>query len=377
MKKLLTRICVQLFIVLVVTSFGVFPISYTTDSHAEDLSRAFIDNALPVDLSKYNITLESHTTIDVIPILGADGVPINMIKDTLQYTLKSEESTLRVRCRVQNNVVYYCSMDTVEGQVISEKQYVSLIDAAKSFLEKYQTYSKIDSVNLIDILDNADVTKNSSTIIGNTRFTISSINYYGVERIYFKWAYTLNGADYTSLQIGFEKNGVLATFRDDRDVYSIGDTTVNISHKQAIAIATEYSETYSYAMSDGSRVSGFNVTEDQSTAKLVAYPINSIVLRPYWHVELYLNQTYPGYVEGLTIYVWANSGEVFLCSNIAHGGSENSDNSDFEIIDTSPSSSSSSENNTTSVDINTIAIMAVVVTIVIAASALFIKKRCR
>jgi len=148
MKKLLTRIYVQLFIVLIVTSFGAFPVSYAADSNAEDLAKAFIDNALPVDLSKYTITLESHTTIDGIPILGANGVPINIIKDTLQYTLKSEESTLRVRCRVQDNVVYYCSMDAVEGRVISDKQYISLIDAAKSFLEKYQTYSNIDSAIL-------------------------------------------------------------------------------------------------------------------------------------------------------------------------------------------------------------------------------------
>jgi hypothetical protein len=190
--------------------------------------------------------------------------------------------------------------------------------------------------------------------------------------------YTVNGADYTSLQISFHKNGALYTLHDDRAVYSIGDTTVNISHEQAIDIAMKYSETYSYAMPDGSQVSGFNITEDQSTAKLVAYPIHSAELRPYWDVELYLNQTYPGYVHGLTIYVWANSGEVFLCSNIAYGGAEynDADNSGSELPSTSPSSSS--DDSASSVDISTAAILAVAAAatvVAIAASALFIKKR--
>jgi hypothetical protein len=131
-------------------------------------------------------------------------------------------------------------------------------------------------------------------------------------------------------------------------------------------------------MPDGAKVSGFNITEDRSTAKLVAYPINSTVLRPYWHVELYLNQTYPGYVEGLTIYVWANSGEVFLCSNIAYGGPEYGDNSGLELPAASPSPSSTSENSTAAVDISTITIVAAVATVVaVAVSALFIKKRSK
>jgi hypothetical protein len=95
------------------------------------------------------------------------------------------------------------------------------------------------------------------------------------------------------------------------------------------------------------------------------------VLRPYWYVKLYLNQTYPGSVKGLTIFVWANSGEVFLSGKIAYGGDK------YDEMNNTPPSYPS-ENSTASVDISTAAIVAAVATVaVIAASVLFIKKRSK
>ncbi|HEX9861674.1 MAG TPA: hypothetical protein VGB11_00145 [Candidatus Bathyarchaeia archaeon] len=363
MKKLLTKICVSLVIALIATSLEVLSAAYSAQAAVQDQATAFIENVLPVDLSKYTVTLKNQIN---------DGVT-----DLLLYTLDSDESTLRATCLFKNNALLSCNLYVDKGQVISNKQYVNIVDAAKSVLEKYQTYTKIDSATMIAMLDNVDATKDSSTMVGNINFTKYTIIAYGIEVTTFRWAYTVNGAEYTKLGVEFQ-NGIFSSLYDTRSVYSIGDTTVNISREQAIDIAMKYSETYSYAMPSGSQVSGFNITEDRSTAKLVTYPINSTVLRPYWHVELYLNQTYPGYVEGLTIYVWANSGEVFLCSNIAYGGADYSDtdNSGSELPDTSPSSSS--ENSVASVDISTIAIVAVAVAVVvIAASALFIKKRSK
>jgi hypothetical protein len=65
-----------------------------------------------------------------------------------------------------------------KGQVISDRQYTSLIDAAKTFLERYQTHTKIDSTDMVSMLDDkVDVTKDSSKTMGNTKLTISNINY--------------------------------------------------------------------------------------------------------------------------------------------------------------------------------------------------------
>lgn len=336
---------------MLIVTLGAFPVAYAAKPAAQAQVTEFIENVLPIDLSKYTLTLKNNASID-------------RLTDAVRYTLDSDESTVDAICFVQNNVVSYCHLYSEKGQIISDKQYNSPIDAAKDFLNKYQAYTKIDSSNMIDMLDNVDATKDSSRTIGNIRFTVSNIDEREVELTTFKWAYVVNGAEYTSLQVGFRKNGILEFICDNRAVYLIGDTTVNISREQAIDIAMKRSETYSYDMFDGYKVSGFNITEDRTTAKLVAYPINSTVLRPYWHVELFLNQTYPGSVQGLTIYVWANSGEAFHCSNIAYGGAEYNETNNA----LPPYSSGDSA-------LTIAAIAATATVVMIAASALFIKKR--
>lgn len=378
MRKQLTKVFVTTVIVLLATSLGAFPITYAEQPAAEQQIRAFIENVLPVDLSKYNITLTKHTTDSGPPIAGVTGQPISRVIDSLRYTLDSPESTIRVSLLVQNNAVLSCNIYVDKGQVISDRQYTSLIDAAKTFLERYQTHTKIDSTDMVSMLDDkVDVTKDSSKTMGNTKLTISNIDYYGVKQTSFKWAYTVNEADYTSLQLCFQKNGLLYSFSDDRGVYSIGDTTVSVSSEQAIDIATKYIETYSYDMPNDYKVSGFNITEDQTTAQIETYPINSSELRPYWNVKLYLNQTYPGSVKGFSIYVWANSGELFSCTKLAYGGVEPSNNLDSESSTTSPSPLSS-ETNEASIGLGVVAVIAVAtLAIAVASIALVVKKRSK
>ena len=125
------------------------------------------------------------------------------------------------------------------------------------------------------------------------------------------------------------------------------------------------------------KVSGFNITEDQTTAQIETYPINSSELRPYWNVKLYLNQTYPGSVKGFSIYVWANSGELFSCTKLAYGGVEPSNNLDSESSTTSPSPLSS-ETNEASIGLGVVAVIAVAtLAIAVASIALIAKKRSK
>jgi hypothetical protein len=92
----------------------------------------------------------------------------------------------------------------------------------------------------------------------------------------------------------------------------------NISKEQAIAIAMNYIKNYSYEMPGGIWITNFNVTENRTVAELSPAVRDSYTLYPEWHVEVYVNQTYPGSVHGLQVDVWADSGEVSGCSNIAY-----------------------------------------------------------
>ena len=281
---------------------------------AQEQALAFIENVLPVDLSKYNLTFNKYSTLD-----GVVG--------DLRYSLDSEDNTIDVICKVEKNVLTYCHIYPMNGPVISDRQYANLLDAVKSFLEKYQNYSKIDSTNLTSMLDNVDLTKNVTSIVGDTKLIITNNIFGGEEITYLKWANTVNGADYTLLQLGFLKNESFEVFMDERAVYTIVDTSVNVSREQAIEIALKNLSSYSYEMPDHSFVSDFNVTKDKITAELAISRAN-YELRPYWDIRMPLNQTYPGSVQGITVFIWANTEEIISYGNIAFGGIDYNDSSD-------------------------------------------------
>ena len=293
--------------------------NHTDKLTTEEKTQAFIENVLPVDLTQYNITLDHHSTDNGPPILGTTRNPINRTQENLRYILDSEKSSLRITFLIENNTVFSCGIYEHEGQVIKDRIYNSINDETKTFLEKYQSYTKEDLSDLINLIDDLDVTKNFTATIGNHKLVISNRYIYGIELTNFDWSYTENGAEYTSLKFSFE-NGNLHSILDNRKVFTIGDTSINISSEQAIKIALDHLPSYSYEMPDHTWITNFNVTEDKITTAIETAFVNYPEMRPYWHVALPLNQTYPGSVQGIAVFIWANSGEIISCSNIAYGG---------------------------------------------------------
>lgn len=375
MKIQLTKIFAPLLVALIAASFVAFPAAYAEQTTTQDKAMDIIENVLSVDLSKYIISLKHDSTLDGVP-LANETRTIN----TLLYTLSSENSTLDVNFIVEKGIVVQCNILPMYEQVITDKQYTNLLDAVKGFLERYQTQTKIDSTNLIAMLDNVDITKDSITTVGNTKLAISANSFWpGTDQTTFKWIQTSNGADYTSLQVSFHKNGAIASIIDTRALYTIGDTSINISKEQAIDIALKNLSSYSYEMPDGSIVKDFNVAKDKVLAQLATSPVN-YELRPYWDIRMPLNQTYPGSVQGITAFIWANTGEIISYSNVAIGGvdgADNGDTSDAELTTTSPSPSSP-KTNEASIDLGMVGIIAVVaVAIAAIATTVIVKKRSK
>ena len=319
MKKQLIRMGLPIVIMLISATLYALPVTFAEQPSAQDKAIAFIENALPLDLSKYSMNLTSQSSFKL---------PTGETQYMIQYSLNSAESTAKIICIVQNNVVMYCQVSSERGPIISRKTYPNLLDAAKNFLGEYQSYTKSDLTKLIAALDNVDLARNSTTTTGNAKLTITN-ELSGDCLTFLKWANTANGVDYTSLQVAFQKGGTIVSVRDDRAVYAIGDTSIKISSSQAIDIALKNLPTYSYKMPDQTMVSDFNITEAKTTAELTTSLAN-LTLRPCWNVKLPLNQTYPGSVQGISVFIWANSGEVFSHSNIAFGGADYSEISSLE-----------------------------------------------
>lgn len=308
------RKLIALFItaILLTTSIALFVILSTAPPTAPPVSvtqkkgLVFIENVLPLDISKYNVTFKPPFA----------PPPLNATELIETYSLESDESTLDVICTFENNVLRICMIDVKKGSVIGDRPYASKIDEATSFLMKYENYTHIYSTEMINILSNLDLTKNTTVTSGNFKLTVSNGEFpKGTKTTSFNWKYVFNNCEYTGLNINFD-NGTFAGLSDTRGLYTIGNTTVNVSMRQAINAAMKYIKTYSYKIAEDVWISDFNVTG--TSAGLFSTVREPYVLYPYWQVKLFLDKTYPGSVDGLLVFIWADSGEAFSISHFKY-----------------------------------------------------------
>ena len=321
MKKSIKKLSATVLLVALIGLLGTVSAAQSATPTSREKALSFVSNVLPLDMTKYTSTL---TQYGLTPPY-AEGEPTIEIVD---YTLESTGSKLIASCSFSDKVFTGCLLILQSGSILSDRPTDNLIDSARGFLEKYQTYTGDDLTEMINTLSNADATKNMTTTSGNIKLKIltQTIDPETVDTI-FRWTYTVNGADYTAIGVTF-RNGDFYALRDDRGIYKIGNTDVKITKEQAIDLALKYVETYSYTGVTGSEenptyveISGFNVTKENITAELNTYSRESCTLYPYWSVQLPLKENYPGNVWALLVNVWADSGEVFLCQPLAVGGS--------------------------------------------------------
>ncbi len=305
MKKFTPIIILLLVFVLPIIQV---PQAYSVESTAQDKALSLIEYVLPIDISQYSITLTKHSNMSELTIFTQEHVT---------YTLESEESMFDLHFTIKNGVLTLCFVGIKNGSIISDRPYANLLEAAGCVLEKYQHYTGDNLEEMKRMLNYADATKNMTLISGNLTLTIRNTNTpFAGDQTSFRWRYTFNGVDYTGLELSFS-NGAFSSISDNRDIYQIGDTTVNISKEEAISIAMDHVKNYSYDMPGDVTISDFNVTEDRAVAWLTTSPREPYTLYPLWKVMLYLDHRYPGSVFGLSVSLWADSGNVSSCSNAA------------------------------------------------------------
>lgn len=365
MKHAAKLVCLVFFIAVSV-QLGIISIVQSTFTETEGKAIDFIKNVLPIDSSKYNITLRNYGAPELPDIGYYKQSPIE--QEILTYSLKSKDSTLDVICAFSNKILTIASMYVVEGSVISDSQYSNLLDAAKDFLKKYQAYSKLDSTEMINMLSNVDPAKNATITSGTLKLTVTHQDLSGTwfgDTVDFRWVQTFNGCDYLAVYLVF-RDGVFSNLIDHRAAYTIGDTSVTISKEQAITIAIDAIENYSYRMSDDWMVTGFNVIEDKIVANLQPQIKESNILYPAWSVILPLDGVYPGSVTELLVGIWAGTGEVYLVHHQAYGGAAPPEATSTPTEPTSPA-----------MDMRLIATAAGAVIATVAIATMFLKKRKR
>lgn len=381
--KMCSLITVLFFVIMLL---GMISVVNAEVSSAQAKVETFTENTLPIDKSQYNITLDGYYVS--YPPSIKDRELNNYKQEHYRYSAVSDKSELSISYTVENGFLTTCVVNVKKGAVLTDQPYSNLNDAVTSFLEKYQSYKNVDNTEMRSMLQNTDLLKNQTLISGDLKLQITNGDYpFSGHTTSFMWYRTINGCDYLELSLGFN-DGTLTGLKDVRELYPIGDATVNISKDQAISIALKYvSENYTYEMPGNIWINNFNVVEKNVTATLSPTVRESNRQYPIWSIWLPLDHTYPGSVVALQVSVSAASGEVLLCGNQATGGNSEliTDSNSTTESTNLPSSSaventspSSIESNKVPLDLGTVTVIAgVVAAVAVATIALVLKKRSK
>jgi hypothetical protein len=282
----------------------------------------FLKDIFQLDTAKYEATLMTNRT-EYWPELGG------IAQTTGQYTLDSTglvdstgqcgTSILTVSFTFWDQELIACSFyEESRGPPLYSKQPVTeLSDAASGFLQRYQARTgDAQLAQMRSLLDMVDVTSNTTKTVDNLSLEVRVED----DRTFFAWGNTLNGTDYSRLRLGFQ-DGQFMRFYDDRSFYKLGSSEVNISEEQAISIALKRVETYSYKYQD-KVIADFNINKEL----ILTHPhflnktTNPMELYPCWIIDLGLDDVYPGEVAYIQVWLWADSGEAFICRAMSYGG---------------------------------------------------------
>jgi hypothetical protein len=195
------------------------------------------------------------------------------------------------------------------------------LEMAKEFITKYQTVSSFSYYSMMgSMLDNLEINKNITKTSGNTKLEVTGNTSYTS----FRWTYIVNGVEAPSKCVALKfENGFLKYFVDTWSIYTVGNTDLNISEAEAIDIAIKATENYSWNVSMGGdnppvTITEFNIVGVSETTSMIGnYATKNesrggdpFTLYSGWRIKLYFDKLYSGYVYGLNVGIWADTGEV-------------------------------------------------------------------
>lgn len=338
-----------------------------TELLGQDRALSFAVDVMQLDMTKYTATLGGYY-VDYPDELN--GAP----QEEVKLNLTAQSSRLMLSCDFSNKSLTYFTLRAIEGSVLYAQQSNNLLDFVAGFLGRYQQWTTDSSLaEMNSLLSSIDKTENITKIAGNLKLTVEVVEEYTS----FRWKYISNGAEYNGLVMTFQGQNFF--FRDDRSLFEIGKTDVNISKEEAINIALKSIENYSYKLVNGSEIKGFDVSKDNVTATLYTRSKDSSpTLYPYWAVEVTLDHSYPGDIYAISVSLWADTGEVFLITPLGVGGTFPPEGS---TIQPEPSATQSAqaqpENNTSPTTYGTIIVVSVVTIamVIIGTTILVFRKR--
>jgi len=322
--KLLRRNCARerlfftVFLCVLVVTVGVSSLAipvYSGELTVPEKALAFLEDVVLLDMTEYNATLEIHDAYYPDELHG-------LAQHNVLYILVSDEGELEAAFGFKNESFAHCMLGTLGSPLYSEPQPANIVDVVKGFLQRYQAYTgdpDFDGVRdfeeMRSILDTVDVTENVTAMSDHVKLEVINRTDYTV----FVWEYVLDGVAFPWMTLEF-RNGIVCGFDDNWRLYTAGSTDINFSEEEAINVALEHLEDFSWTAGD-EEVTDFEITEETITADLITTRNKEpLTLYPSWVITVYLDKIYPGNINRIVLAIWADTGEIISCTPLGGGG---------------------------------------------------------
>ena len=256
---------------------------------------------------------------------------LTLPQEEADLILTSSQGRLRASCSFVDGRLRRIFISDVAGEVSLKQPAADALASATGFLERYQSYTS-DAFygELRSMLDAVSAGENDTETEGSVQLKVSVV---GQDWTDFTWTYVdENGVPAVSKNVVLSyRDGMLKMFLDNWRLYSIAAEPV-LSSEEAVAIALDAAEGYSWTVENTEKgtvtVSDFKIVAvgDASLCYL-NYPDSNaarggdpFTLYPSWYVPLGFDRVYPGGVSGVTVRVWADTGEVSGIGYMVIGG---------------------------------------------------------
>jgi len=170
------RILVVVIICLLATSFQT---NVTLASTTQDRALSFIENVLPTDRTQWHIEFKVEGNASDINRLDKYSIFVMDDDRVLIYFLGSMVGTadfIDVYFVIRENQFVYGIIDIDNAPSYSTFGHPLEVANVTRFLAKYQTWSELDSTQMIEMLSNVNLAQDTSTSSDNLTMTITSID---------------------------------------------------------------------------------------------------------------------------------------------------------------------------------------------------------
>jgi hypothetical protein len=160
--------------------------------------------------------------------------------------------------------------------------------------------------------------KNTTLTLDNIKLSVTA----QADSTTYRWVYTSNGLEAGDKCVALNfADGFLKYFINNWDLYTIGSESVNVSEQQAIDLAMDKAREFTWAtVLDNKTVEGlkYSVTNAMVLSSCFSNSLfmdnsrekDPLVLYPMYYVWVSFDKFYPGNVYGMTVCVWADTGEI-------------------------------------------------------------------